>query len=316
MTTHRLEEWKKALRDKARELEEKFDLRQKLEQAGDIAGEVARKAGDVITTTLERARQEYERLDAEYRIGDTVQSAADKVEETLKTGREVAQEKAEKLKQEIERHYRRWESFSDWARDAGKTADSVEAAVGRIRQWASKNPDKVVAVTVSVMAGVRAGSAFPHLGATLLGVTTGSHWLFHSAVAPSAFRLLTEKYVAYLGRQQQRMAEGRLSEAEKARCEFQRDVVKYVGAPLLGVFSITLGGTLIAESINPSRIAGMPVELILGGNPILNSLWLFANGLICIHAGYRFFLLAVADAEDVQKVVQQIKGVFAAPASS
>ena len=314
MATKKIEEWKKTLSETARHLDEKFHLREKIEQAGELASDMAGKAGTVIMTGIEHARQEYERLDAQHRIGETVKATASKVEEALKTGGQVAEEKAEEVKREIEKHYRRWESFSDWAEVAGRTTGSVRAAVNRARTWAAKNPGKVAAVTVSVIAGVRAATTFPHLDAMLLGVTTGQHWFFHSALAPYALRQLTEKYVDYLKEQERLLAEGRLSDVEKTRCEFQRDVVKYVGAPLLGVFSVTLGGTLIAESLNPSRIVGMPVDVILGGNPVLSSIWLFANGLVCIHNGYKFFLIALADVEEVHRVTRQIKGLLPAPA--
>ncbi|HXF03919.1 MAG TPA: hypothetical protein VNM72_00705 [Blastocatellia bacterium] len=314
MATKKIEEWKKALSETARELDEKFRLREKVEQAGEMASDVARKAGTVIMTGIEHARQEYERLDAERRISETVKATASKVEEVLKTGSQVAGEKAEEVKREIEKHYRRWESFSEWMEEAGRTTESVRAAVNRARTWASSNPGKVVAVTVSVITGVRAATAFARLDATLLGLTAGQHWFFHSALAPYALRRLTEKYVDYLKEQERLLAEGRLSDVEKTRCEFQRNVVKYVGAPLLGVFSVTLGGTLIAESLNPSRIVGMPIDLILGGNPVLSSIWLFANGLMCIHNGYKFFLIALADAEEVHRVARQIKGLLPAPA--
>lgn len=314
MDTKKIEQWKKAIGDAARELDEKLRLRQRVEQAGEIASDVARKAGTVIMTGVEQVRQEYERLDAEHHISETLRATASKVEETLKTSSQVAEEKAEQARREIEKQYRRWESFSEWMRDAGQARGSIQKAVRQARHWAVKNPGKVMAVTVSVIAGIRAGTAFPQLGATLLGVTTGSHWLFHSAVAPYAFRKLTEKYIDYLKQQEQLLAEGRLSDVEKARCEFQRNVVKYVGAPLLGVFSITVGGTLIAESLSPSRIVGFPIEVILGGNPILSSIWLFANGLICIHNGYKFFLIALADVEEVHRVARQIKGLLPAPA--
>jgi hypothetical protein len=47
------------------------------------------------------------------------------------------------------------------------------------------------------------------------------------------------------------------------------------------------------------RLNGFPVNLILGGNPLLNGIWFFANGVICISEGYRFFMIALADEVEV-----------------
>jgi hypothetical protein len=55
--------------------------------------------------------------------------------------------------------------------------------------------------------------------------------------------------------------------------------------------------------------------LIFGGNPFLDGVWLFANGVICFHQGYKFFMIALADQEEVKRVVREIKGLLPAQVS-
>ena len=123
---------------------------------------------------------------------------------------------------------------------------------------------------------------------------------------------MTERYTAYLKEQEQRIAKGELDEAERARLEFQRNLTKYVGAPLLGAFSVAAGTTLIASAFSGATVTGFPVSLLIGANPLLNGIWFFANGVICISEGYKFFMIALADQEEVARVVREIKGLLPA----
>jgi hypothetical protein len=127
-------------------------------------------------------------------------------------------------------------------------------------------------------------------------------------------RKLSDKYMAYIKEQERLLAEGRLTEAERARVEFQRNAAKYVGAPLLGAFSVAAGATLMYEAFTGGAVVGFPVNLILGGNPMLSSIWLFGNGLVCFHNGYKFFMMALAKEDEVERVVRQLKGLL--PAAS
>ena len=68
----------------------------------------------------------------------------------------------------------------------------------------------------------------------------------------------------------------------------------------------------MAEAITGGAVGGFPINLVLGGNPLLSSIWLFSNGLICFYNGYKFIMMAVADQEDVARVVRDIKGLLPA----
>src|SRR4030095_10630188 len=101
---------------------------------------------------------------------------------------------------------------------------------------------------------------------------------------------------------------------ERDRVEFEQKITKYVGAPLLGAFSCAAGAAMWAQIMQPGRITGAPISWLLGVNPFLDGVWLFANGLICFHQGYEFFMIALANQEEVARVVKEIKGLL--PAAS
>jgi len=71
---------------------------------------------------------------------------------------------------------------------------------------------------------------------------------------------------------------------------------------------------MFAQIASPGSITGAPISWLLGGNPFLDGVWLFANGVICFHQGYKFFMIALADQEEVKRVVREIKGLL--PAAS
>jgi hypothetical protein len=186
----------------------------------------------------------------------------------------------------------------------------VLGAVSSARSWIKDNPGKAAIVSLALVAGSRVGSAFSGLDIAILGGGGAGNWLFHSAIVPYGLRKLSEKYERYLKSQEALLREGKLDEAESARIKFQRDVAKYVGAPLLGAFSVAAGAGLMYEAFTGAAVTGFPINLVLGGNPMLSSIWLFGNGLVCFHNGYRFFLMALGDQEDVARVVRDIKGLL------
>ncbi|PYS49463.1 MAG: hypothetical protein DMF68_09855, partial [Acidobacteria bacterium] len=59
-------------------------------------------------------------------------------------------------------------------------------------------------------------------------------------------------------------------------------------------------------------ITGAPISWILGGNPILDGIWLFSNGVLCFHQGYKFFMIALAGQVEVERIVREIRGLLPA----
>ena len=106
------------------------------------------------------------------------------------------------------------------------------------------------------------------------------------------------------------LREGKLDAAARERVEFERNVAKYVGAPLLGAFSVAAGAGMVVDAVSGGAVTGFPINLVLGNNPLLSGIWLFGNGLICFHSGYKFFMMALADQEDVERVIRDIKGLL------
>ena len=180
---------------------------------------------------------------------------------------------------------------------ATRATAAATAGLTKAKDWIKENPGTAAAVTASLVLGIRAGAAFPGLDIVLLG----THPLTHSALPVWGLKKASEKFDEYLKKQEARIAAGELDEAERERVEFQRKMAKYVGAPLLGAFSCAMGATMFAQIVNPVGISGAPISWILGGNPFLDGVWLFANGVICFHQGYKFFMIALADQEEVNQ---------------
>jgi hypothetical protein len=194
----------------------------------------------------------------------------------------------------------------------GRASTAATAGILKARQWIKENPGKAALVSFSLVMGVRMGVAFPGIDAVLLGAHP--HWLTHSALPVFGVRKLSERFDTYLRKQEELIANGQLEQAERKRVEFECNVTKYVGAPLLGAFSCAAGAAMFAQIVPSAGIAGAPVSWLVGGNPFLGGVWLFANGVICFHEGYKFFMIALADQKEVAKVVREIKGLLPATA--
>lgn len=308
------DELKKKVSDTAKELDQKYNVSESLDRGAKAAAEGLRKGADAASAGLEKARQEIEKIAQEYDMSGKVKRTTQDLAEAVKKGSEAAEAKADDLLGEAGKYYDRVSQATSTAEKTARFGVTLKSSVEKAREWIKQNPGKTALVGISVIVGTRVGSAFPGFDARILGIGGPGHWFFQSALAAYGLRKISERYFAYLKEQEQLIQAGKLTEAEAAQVEFQRNIARYVGAPLLGAFSVATGATLIAQSLSPGRIVGAPVEWVLGGNPFLSSIWLFANGLICIHNGYKFFVMALADEEVVAQVVREAK--YLLPASS
>jgi hypothetical protein len=290
-----------AARRTAEELEQRLDLKNKVEQGAAAANEAARRAGETLNEVADAAREQFDKLDDQYRVTENLRDTATKAEDA-----------AREVFGSAQAYYRRAEQAYDFGASSARVADAAIEGLGKARAWIKENPGKTAVVTFSMIAGVRIGSALPALGATILGAGAANNWFFHGALPIVGIRKLTEKYDEYLKEQERLLAEGKLDEAERGRVEFQRNLTKYVGAPLLGAFSVAAGASMVGAALSGATVTGFPVSLILGGNPLLNGIWFFANGVICISEGYKFFMIALADQQEVERVVREIKGLLPA----
>ncbi len=312
-----------AARKKTQELDEKFNLKDKLEEGVKVASDAARKGVEVVGEAVNTAREKAQKIDDQLGVsekfkgvtenpGDTAKASVETVQTAVTDFAKNAEQTARDVFGGAEQYYKRAEQAYSFGTSSARVADAAVSGFDKARHWIKENPGKTAVVTLSMVAGIRVGSALPSLGATVVGAGIVSDLLFNSALPVVGLRKLTEKYDAYLKEQEERLAKGEIDEAERANIEFQRDMTKYVGAPLLGAFSMAAGATMIAGALSGATVTSLPLTLIFGGNPLLNGVWFFANGVVCISEGYKFFMIALADQEEVQKVVHEIRGLLPA----
>jgi hypothetical protein len=317
----KIDEWQKTMRRKARELDEKDAISDLVDESSRAAGEAAKRGADTLTSGAEKLRSEAERLAAEGDVADTARRAADEaVRGAEKAGRVIrkaagdagnkAGKKAGEVFDDAKTYYDRASQFYDTSAKVTRASTAATAGVLKARDWIKENPGKAALVSFSLVMGVRMGAALPGIDAVLLGAHP--HWLTHSALPIFGARKLSEKFNDYLRKQEELIAAGQLDEAERKRVEFQRNITKYVGAPLLGALSCAAGAAMFAQIVQPGSVVGAPVSWLVGGNPFLGGVWLFANGVICFHEGYNFFMIALADQEEVNLLVREIKGLLPA----
>jgi len=305
-----------AARRKAQELDERFDLKNKFEQSINTATKAANQAAST-------AREQFDKMDQQYKVTENLRETASQAQDTVREGAQAAQAGAEKFSKATEEtareifgnaqsYYKRAGQAYNFGASGARVTEAALSGFEKARAWIKENPGKTAVVSFSMIAGVRLGAALPNLGMTILGAGGAGNWFFHSALPIVGIRKLTEKYNEYLKDQERLLAEGKLDEAERGRIEFQRNLTKYVGAPLLGAFSVAAGASMIGAAFSGATVTGFPVSLILGANPLLNGIWFFANGVVCISEGYKFFMIALADQEEVERVVREIKGLLPA----
>jgi hypothetical protein len=307
----------RAAKRKARELDEKLNVTGMVEDTARVAGDAARRGAQSIANGAEQLRTEAGRFADETNLRETAGRAAGEAKRRAKEAGKIirdaagpAGKKAEKAFDEAVSYATTATKFAGKGVRATRASAAATAGIMKAKDWVKENPGKAAAVTFSLILGVRMGAAFPGLDAVLLGAHP--HWLTHSALPVLGLKKASEKFDEYLKKQEARIAAGELNEAERERVEFQRKMAKYVGAPLLGAFSCAAGAVMFAQIVQPGAIAGAPISWLLGGNPFLDGVWLFANGVICFHQGYKFFMIALADQEEVNRVVREIKGLLPA----
>lgn len=309
----KFDEWQQAARRKARELDEKYAISDLVGESARVAGEAAKRGAETMAGGAERLRVEAERLSEDEEVGEATRRAAQGVKKAGEKFRDVAgdaSKKAGEVLDDAKRHYERASHVIDAGARFTRASTAATVGVLKARDWIKENPGKAAVVSVSLVLGIRAGAAFPGLDAVLIG--SHPHWLTHSALPVYGLRKASEKFDGYLKKREELLGRGELTEAEQQRVEFERKIAKYVGAPLLGAFSCAAGAAMWAQIFQGGPIVGAPISWLLGGNPFLDGVWLFANGVICFHQGYKFFMIALANQEEVVRVVREIKGLLPA----
>ena len=309
----------RAAKRKVREIDEKLNVTGMVEDTARVAGDAARRGAQTIAGGAEQLRAEAGKFADDNNLRETAGKAMDEAKRRAKDAGKIIRDAAGPAGKKAERVF---DEAVDYATTATKIAGkgvratrataAATAGLMKAKEWVKENPGKAAAVSFSLILGVRLGASFPGIDAVLLG--SHPHWFTHSALPVLGLKKVSEKFDEYLQKQEARIAAGELSEAERERVEFQRKIAKYVGAPLLGAFSCAAGAAMFAQIASPAGLTGAPISLIFGGNPFLDGVWLFANGVICFHQGYKFFMIALADQDEVKRVVREIKGLLPAAA--
>jgi hypothetical protein len=308
------------------------DAKEKFEEIDDQLG-LKEKLGESARAVIDSAQKGAQKIKAEAEKSEVGKQAVKLTEDTLKTAeetakkawnasepiRDVAEDAGEKagnaakdlgaraveifddVRQAVGANAQRVSSAFNFGIGWTRTFDSAWKALGKTSDWVQEYP--VQAATTGVSMAVGAG-----LGVVFTGVS--SHWLFNSAIPAWSVKKISEQFNEYLGRREELIAKGELSEADAERVRFERDIAKRIGAPLLGAFSFASGAVMMTNIFNPKTITGAPLDWLIGGNPLLEGVWFFGNGMVCFKTSYDFFMIALDGQEDVQRMVSEIKGML------
>ncbi len=233
--------------------------------------------------------------------GDVLKTASKKAGEVINVAGEKAGEVLGETKKSVESTARTVSKVLGLGASWTRTIDSAFKTLNQTTEWVTEKPLQAAATGASVAVGAGLGVVFTGLS---------SHWFFNSAIPASAVKLAADQFNKQLKSQDELIKKGELSKAEAEKLQFERDITKYVGAPLLGAFSFASGAVMMTNIVNPKTITGAPLEWLIGGNPLLEGVWFFGNGMVCFKTSYDFFMISLEDHEDVQKMVKEVKGML------
>jgi len=315
----RFEKWQRDAKEKFDEIDKQLNLKEKIGESARVVVETAQKgaekikaeaeksevgkqavkaAEDTLKTAGETAKKAW---DASEPLRDVAADAGAKAGEAAKEAGKKAGEIIDEVSGSVgttaDRVSKVFNFGASWTRTFDSAVKSFQTATG----WIQENPLQAAATGVSMAVG--AG-----LGVVFTGIS--SHWLFNSALPTWSVKKLAEQFNTYLKSQEELIAKGELSEAEAERVKFERDVAKRIGAPLLGAFSFASGAVMMTNIMNPKTVTGAPIDWVLGGNPILEGVWFFGNGMVCFKTSYDFFMIALEGQDEVQRMVKEIKGLL------
>jgi ElaB/YqjD/DUF883 family membrane-anchored ribosome-binding protein len=307
--------WKTEAKEKFEEIDDQLGLKDKLGESARAVLDTAQKGAQKIKAEAEKSEVGKQAVKLTEDTFKTAEETAKKAWTASEPIRDVAGDAGEKAGNAAKDLGSRAAEIFDDVRHAvfnfgigwTRTFDSAWKAIGKTSDWVQEYP--VQAATTGVSMAVGAG-----LGVVFTGVS--SHWLFNSALPAWSVKKISDQFNEYLGRREDLIAKGELSEADAERVKFERDIAKRIGAPLLGAFSFASGAVMMTNIFNPKTITGAPLDWLIGGNPLLEGVWFFGNGMVCFKTSYDFFMIALEGQEDVQRMVREIKGLLPDGATS
>ena len=313
--------WQKKATEKLEEIDAQLGLKEKIEDGARVVVETAQKGATLIKTEAERSDVGKQAVRAAESVFNTAGDTARTAWNVSEPIRDVAADAGAKAGEAVvDAAGKAGEIIDDAVDSVGTNTKRVAKVVGfgasmtstidaaiksfqKAADWAVEDPMR--AATTGVSMAIGAG-----LGVVFTGIS--SHWLFNSAIPTWSVKKLAENFDGYLKRREDLIEKGQLSEADAERITFERDIARRVGAPLLGAFSFASGAVMMTNIINPKTITGFPIGSIIGGNPLLEGVWFFGNGMVCFKTSYDFFMIALDGQEDVEKMVKEIKGLLPA----
>ncbi|PYS99806.1 MAG: hypothetical protein DMF63_09930 [Acidobacteria bacterium] len=301
----RFDKWQRDAKEKFGEIDKQLGLKEKIEEGAravvdtaqkgaekikaeaeksDVGRQAVKVAEETIKTAEETAKKAWNASepirdvaeDAGEKAGDVVGAAGKAASDVLGVAAEKAGGIFDEARETLGSSAKKFSQAFNFGAGFTRSMDSAYKSLSKASSWIQENP--LQAATTGVSMAVGAG-----LGVVFTGIS--SHWLF-----------MIEK--------------GRLTEAEAERIRFERDIAKRIGAPLLGAFSFASGAVMMTNIFNPKTITGAPIDWIIGGNPLLEGVWFFGNGMVCFKTSYDFFMIALDGQEDVERMVREIKGLL------
>ncbi|MBX3298002.1 MAG: hypothetical protein KF736_00905 [Acidobacteria bacterium] len=318
-----LERLQKMATDGIDEIDSKLGLKEKIEDGAKAVADAARSGTDYLRTEAERteigrkaakvAEDVFETAGdaarAAWSVSEPVRStAAQAGAAASNAAAQAAGQAADAVSDTADAvgtGARRVASVVGFGASVASVADSARRAGSKAGEWVKEDPARA-AVTGAAMA-IGAG-----LGVVVSGLST--HWLMNSAIPAWTVKQLADNFDGYLRRREELIDAGQLSEADAERIAFERDIAKRVGAPLLGAFAFASGAVMLTNIFAAADVTGFPVGTIIGGQPLLEGIWFFANGMICFKTSYDFFMIALDGDEDVESMVAEIRGLLPSPA--
>ncbi len=319
----RFEKWQKDAKEKFDEIDKQLGLKDKIEEGARVVVETAKTGAEKIKVEAEKTsvgKQAVNVAESTFKTAEkTAKKAWNASEPVRETAEEVGSAAGKVASDVISSAGEKAGEIFDGAKDTigsgakkvtkafnlgagfSRTVDSAMKTFSKTSSWVTENPLQAAATGVSMVVG--AG-----LGVVFTGIS--SHWLFNSALPAWSVKKIGEQFNEFLKRKEELIEKGRLSEAEAERIRFERDIAKRIGAPLLGAFSFASGAVMMTNVLNPKTITGAPIDWIIGGNPLLEGVWFFGNGMVCFKTSYDFFMIALDGQEDVQRMVKEVKGML------
>lgn len=319
----KFDKWQKEAREKLGDIDRQLGIKEKLEEGAKAVAETAQKGAEKIKAEAERtevgkqavkiaedtlkaanetAKKAWDasapvREAAEEAAGKTSEAAGDVIGDAAKKAGDILGDAKETIGSGAKMAANVLSFGASWSR----TFDSSLRSVSKLSSWVQENPLQAAATGASMAVGAGLGIVFTGIS---------SHWFFNSALPAWSVKKIGESFNEYLKSREEKIERGDLEGAKAEQIRFEARIARQIGAPLLGAFSFASGAVMMTNVLDPKTVTGMPIDWLLGGNPLLEGVWFFGNGMVCFKTSYDFFMIALEGDKDVSQVVSEVKGLL------